>query len=188
MAWCRQATSHYLSQCWPRSLSPYDVIRPQWVKKKQWADFRSPWVLFPECQKKIFMHLVCYVMLDFKKQMIAETYGIWYWPFNWLWPNDTIWQHRSGSTLAQVMACGLTAPSHYLNQYWLPISKVMWHSTESNLTVHSLAIILYSDFEIDIVMLYVNITFCWTWYLKNKLPFRKKCFVYTTASVRNSSR
>ena len=23
MAWCRQATSHYLSQCWPRSLSPY---------------------------------------------------------------------------------------------------------------------------------------------------------------------
>ena len=23
MAWCRQATSHYLSQCWPRFLSPY---------------------------------------------------------------------------------------------------------------------------------------------------------------------
>ena len=23
MVWCRQATSHYLSQCWPRSLSPY---------------------------------------------------------------------------------------------------------------------------------------------------------------------
>ena len=22
MAWCRQATSHYMSQCWPRSLSP----------------------------------------------------------------------------------------------------------------------------------------------------------------------
>ena len=31
MAWCHRATSHYLSQCWPRSLSPYDVIRPQWV-------------------------------------------------------------------------------------------------------------------------------------------------------------
>ena len=25
MAWCRQATSHYLSQCWPRSLPPYGV-------------------------------------------------------------------------------------------------------------------------------------------------------------------
>ena len=31
MAWWRQATSHYLSQCWPRSMSPYGVIRPQWV-------------------------------------------------------------------------------------------------------------------------------------------------------------
>ena len=31
MAWCRQATSHYLSQCWPRSLTPYGITRPQWV-------------------------------------------------------------------------------------------------------------------------------------------------------------
>ena len=29
MAWCRQATSHYLSQCWPRSMAPYGVTRPQ---------------------------------------------------------------------------------------------------------------------------------------------------------------
>ena len=32
MAWCRQAKSHYLSQCWPRSMSPYGNIRPQWFK------------------------------------------------------------------------------------------------------------------------------------------------------------
>ena len=32
MAWCRQATRHYLSQCFPRSLSPYGVTRPKWVK------------------------------------------------------------------------------------------------------------------------------------------------------------
>ena len=31
LAWCRQAQSHYLSQCWPRSLSLYGVTRPQWV-------------------------------------------------------------------------------------------------------------------------------------------------------------
>ena len=31
MAWCCQATSNYLSQCWPRCLSPYGVTRPQWV-------------------------------------------------------------------------------------------------------------------------------------------------------------
>ena len=39
MAWCRQATSHYLSQCWLRSLSPYGVTRPQWVK----VAITSPW-------------------------------------------------------------------------------------------------------------------------------------------------
>ena len=31
MAWCHQAASHYLSQCWPRYLSPCGVPRPQWV-------------------------------------------------------------------------------------------------------------------------------------------------------------
>ena len=30
MAWCRQATSHYLRQCWPRSMSPNGVTKPQW--------------------------------------------------------------------------------------------------------------------------------------------------------------
>ena len=43
---------------------------------------------------------------------------------NSLRPSDAIWRHRSWSTLAQVMACCLTAPSHYLNQCWLIISKV----------------------------------------------------------------
>ena len=43
-----------------------------------------------------------------------------------LWPSDAIWQLRSGSTLIQVMACCLTAPSHYLNQCWLIISKAQW--------------------------------------------------------------
>ena len=38
MAWCRQATSHYLSQYWPRSLSQYGVTRPQWIKMSQCRD------------------------------------------------------------------------------------------------------------------------------------------------------
>ena len=40
-------------------------------------------------------------------------------------PSDIIWGHRSGSAMAQLMAC-LTAPSHYLNQSWLLISEVLW--------------------------------------------------------------
>ena len=31
MAWCCQTTSHYLSQCWPRSMWSSGVTRPQWV-------------------------------------------------------------------------------------------------------------------------------------------------------------
>ena len=37
MAWCHQATSHYLNQCWPKSLPPYGVTRPQWVNGIQIA-------------------------------------------------------------------------------------------------------------------------------------------------------
>ena len=55
-------------------------------------------------------------------------------PINSLWPNDAIWRHISRSTLAQVMACCLTAPSHYLNQCWLIFRKVQWHSVRGNLT------------------------------------------------------
>ena len=35
MAWYRQATNHYLSQCWPSSMSQYGVTKPQWVKEKR---------------------------------------------------------------------------------------------------------------------------------------------------------
>ena len=40
---------------------------------------------------------------------------------NSVWPNGVIWKHKSGSTLAQVMACCLTSPGRYLNQCWLLI-------------------------------------------------------------------
>ena len=47
---------------------------------------------------------------------------------NSLWSSDTIRRQGTESTLAQVMACCLMAPSHYVNQCWLIISKVLWHS------------------------------------------------------------
>ena len=52
--------------------------------------------------------------------------------FNSLWPSDAIWWHRTEPTLVQVMACCLTATNHYLDQCWLTISEVLWHSPESN--------------------------------------------------------
>ena len=50
-----------------------------------------------------------------------------------LWPSNAIWRQGSRSTLVQVMGCCLTAPSHYPNQCWLIISKVLWHSLEGNI-------------------------------------------------------
>ena len=32
IAWCLQAPSHYLIQCWLGSMSQYGITRPQWVK------------------------------------------------------------------------------------------------------------------------------------------------------------
>ena len=47
---------------------------------------------------------------------------------NSLWPGDVIWWQWSGSTLALVIACCLTAPSHHLNQCWHLICQVLCHS------------------------------------------------------------
>ena len=55
---------------------------------------------------------------------------------NSLRPSDAIWLQRTMLTLPQVMACCLTAPSHYLNQSWL----ILWRSCEDNLTRDSSAI------------------------------------------------
>ena len=46
---------------------------------------------------------------------------------NSLWPSGAIWRQIYVSTLAQVMACCLMAPSHYLNQCWLLITEVLQH-------------------------------------------------------------
>ena len=62
--------------------------------------------------------------------VICKMAAILFWPHcdNSLRLSDIIWQHRSGSTSAQVMACCLMAPSHYLNQCWLTVfTKIIGH-------------------------------------------------------------
>ena len=108
MALYHQATSHHLSQCWPRSVSLYSVTRPQWVNASSGT---SPLVRL-----------------------------LYFGDVHSLWPSNTICQYTSGSTMAQVMACCLMAPSHYLTQCWLIIAKVQWHSSEDNFTRDAFAI------------------------------------------------
>ena len=47
---------------------------------------------------------------------------------NSLWSSDALWRHSSQSTLAEVMASCLTAPSHYLKQCRLIIKGILWPS------------------------------------------------------------
>ena len=44
-----------------------------------------------------------------------KDFSIHVFSLNSFWPGNAIWRQWSGSTLAQVMACCLTAPIHYLN-------------------------------------------------------------------------
>ena len=66
---------------------------------------------------------------------------------NSLWPTDAIFRHRSMSTLAQIMVCRLTAPNHYLNQYWLIINGVLWHSPKINFQGSAHCVNFYNEFE-----------------------------------------
>ena len=66
---------------------------------------------------------------------------------NSLWPSDAIWRQGSGSTLAQVMAWCLTAPSHYMNQCLLIICGVLHHSPEVSSTGNAYESNHYNAFE-----------------------------------------
>ena len=95
----------------------------------------------------IFGPYVCFDHFERKRQLSLNLELCLYWngkyekfgssrfhPYWVLWPSDVIWQQASRSTLAQVMACCLMAPSHYLNQCWLMIIEVLWPSPNSNFT------------------------------------------------------
>ena len=61
MAWCCQATSHNLSQCWTISLSPYGVTRPQWVDTDFQSGFSAEFlqhngIFFPQAPS--MMHMI----------------------------------------------------------------------------------------------------------------------------------
>ena len=51
---------------------------------------------------------------------------------NSLWPGDRIWHCWFWSTLVQVVACCLMAPSYYLKKYWLIIDRYLLNSPDNN--------------------------------------------------------
>ena len=85
----------------------------------------------------LIMFLNCVVV--YGRTACKTAFGWWAilvkYVFNKLRTSDTMCRHKSWSTLAQVKACFLTAPSNYYLDHCLTITKcVVWHSTESNFT------------------------------------------------------
>ena len=104
MACYIMAPNHYMNQCW--------II----ISEVLWY---SPEGNFTGNAQDIY-----YLSFMWVWNWSIQGYRLISWDkwVNSLWPSNAMWRHRSGSTLAQVMACCLTAPSHYLNQCWLVIN------------------------------------------------------------------
>ena len=79
--------------------------------------------IFKNVFKHIFLEIFSwkYLNLDWANFQFRER--------NWQQVNIGQWQ-SSGSTLAQVMACCLTAPSHYLNLYIMLFFFITWTSVD----------------------------------------------------------
>ena len=90
MAWCRQATSHYLNQCWPRSQKPYGVTRLQWVNTLR---PRQNGYQFPDDTFKcIFLNENIQILVKIALKFIPK-YPINNIPtlvqiMDWCWPGD----------------------------------------------------------------------------------------------------
>ena len=100
---------------------------------------------------------------------------------NSLGPSDAIWRQRSGSTLAQVMACCLMAPSHYLNQCWLIINNVEWHSSKGKFTRDTSAINHWNYLENQVPK--ISFKFPWGQWVNNSLEDLKLTVPSKTAAV-----
>ena len=113
------------------------------------------------------------------------------WPasprVNSLWPSDALWWQGSGSTLIQVMACCLMAPSHYLSQCWLIINEVMWYSHGGIFTGNAPDINhknVLQNYTIEIISMSpyfsgsseLKDNLCWLWSIECESHYR--CYTY----------
>ena len=118
--------SRYLNQWWSSSLTNIYITRPRWINGLSFI--RMPMVVYHQLDTTEWYDIdsfLTFLQLS-SENLLSPHPPLWSKNrcVNSLWPSDPIWRQRSGSTLAQIMACCLAAPSHYLNQCRLIISKV----------------------------------------------------------------
>ena len=117
MAWWRQATSHYLSQCWPRSMSPNGVTRPQWV------NYNGEHTAITK--DKIFLVVAIILEMQVSFYFLDKK---WFW-FIIHW--SLFWRVslKIGQHWFRLCPCSGMEASHYLNQYWSR-SMIPWGHDE----------------------------------------------------------
>ena len=78
-----------------------------------------------QCVKMVvFIAIYGFIMSWLPRCSLLQHCNTWLHSLKSLWPSDAIWRQRSGSTLAQVMACWPMAPGHYLKQCWVTIKSI----------------------------------------------------------------
>ena len=94
MAWCCQATSHYLKQSWSRSPTPYASLGPNELSHRGWDKFFT--ILQTTFSNAFSWTKMCEFHLRFDWSLFLRV-------------ELTIFQHWFA----------WSAPSHYLKQWWL---------------------------------------------------------------------
>ena len=95
-------------------------------------------LIFKTNTEKHFMHH------DLEQFCEHEIWTVWW---NNLQLTVAIWNHRTYLTFIQVMACCLTAPSHYLNKCWRITNEVLWHSRKDIFTENAQDSYLWYEFD-----------------------------------------
>ena len=115
---------------------PADALAPESARASAGTVMSIKWDMMLSKLPWLLMNFSVYLLISYPhwKWLMGSHETMLTWRVNTLWPGGTIWWKRTGSTLAEVMAWCHQATSHYLNQCWLIISKVLWHSPEGNFT------------------------------------------------------
>ena len=148
MAWCHQATSHYLSQCWPRFTSSYGVTRLKWVKPIVST------IIILLCSSSLF-NIICFSTSGVTRlirlgkavqtqKYINETVDLCHslvcipsseYSYHTVTTSEILAIIGSGNGISPVWCQGTfcIAASNFLNHWWFIIKAVLWHSPDIHL-------------------------------------------------------
>ena len=118
MAWSCQATSHYLSQYWPSSLSPYGVTRAQWVNTLRPSKMAARWHL-----KLILLNENVCISIEISLKFVTRC------PINNILALVQImaWRRPGDKPLSEPMVVTLLSHICVTRPQWVKIPSVIFH-------------------------------------------------------------